>query len=146
MNHSSPPITPPLFDPQHLHRQQVQALRTNRSGLHEAHYVYFWALYDIALDLAHVSPEEAVVVFSELVRLIETYKDVTPAVHHEHVMLWDRLGQVQVKSGDVRGSHASFARAHAHSVLACSAEAPLSAKLCGFRPSCLQDLLTHYGA
>ena len=108
--------------------------------------MYFWALYDIALDLAQASPEEAVVVFSELVRLLETYRDVTPAVHHEHVMVWDRLGQVQVKSGDVPGSHASFARAYAHSALACSQEAPLTAKLCNFRPNNLQDLLTHYGA
>jgi len=123
--------------------EQVQALRRTRRGLHEAHYVYFWALYDMALESAQEFPDEAAVVFEELIRVMETYR-VTPEVHHENVLLLDRLGQVQAKSGDFVAAQATFKRAYEASVLACGGAAPLSCKLKDFAPRSLEDLLRHY--
>ena len=136
-----------LAEKEGLTVEQIQKFRSARSGLHEAHSVYFWALYDIAMDISQSSDCDdvavAVAIFEELTRVLETYH-VTPAVHHENVIFWDRRGQFEARSGDFESARASYARAYQESVMACGSEAPMTVALKGFAPTSMKDILAHY--
>lgn len=72
-----------------------------------------------------------------------------PAVHHEKVIFYDRLGQIAVCAGDAKLAKSAYTEAYRQSCLASSHACPATAKiklLMETTPTTLQELLRHYGA
>jgi hypothetical protein len=134
-----------LEEKDNLTPEQICVMQSNSRGLYKSHYLYFNGLYNSAMDMADYAPMTAVDILQQVLSLLGEYDvGATPKVHHERVLIFDRLGQVLTKAQRYDEAQEYFKRAYDHSLLACGANTPLTMKLCGFAPQSLDELVQHY--
>ena len=118
--------------------------------LHESHHIIFSATNELALAAAAQarrapsSYPQAVALMRKSIALLN---QVLPAVHHERVVLMDRLGQVAVCANEGELAKWAYTSAWNQSRLCSSASFPGTAKLSVLAanpPTSLEELLTHY--
>jgi hypothetical protein len=140
----------------------MESLNTLKSEgrLHESHHVVFWALDDLAMSLStdarasafthnfKSNPEDlyrkAMAVLVEVVRILEMQ---LPAVHHEKVVYYDKLGQLAVALGDTALAKSYFEQAFNHSYTSSGSNVAATLalyKLATATPTSLSELLEHY--
>ena len=122
----------------------------NEGVLHESHHLVFAATNELALAAAAQarrvpsSYPQALALMRKSVALLD---QVLPPVHHERVVLLDRLGQVAVCANEGELAKWAYTSAWNQSRLCSSATFPGTAKLSVLAakpPSTLEELLTHY--
>uniref|UniRef100_A0AAV1UG49 SET domain-containing protein n=1 Tax=Peronospora matthiolae TaxID=2874970 RepID=A0AAV1UG49_9STRA len=89
-----------------------------RSVLHERHYLLFWALDTIGCEATgpttfQVEAESSRRELAEVWERIVAYMNVVvPTAHHEKIIYYDNLAQVQVVLGDLAAASQAYGRAH----------------------------------
>jgi hypothetical protein len=90
------------------------AVKTN--VLHRSHYLFFWSLDSIALELSELAwskyfggdkaggLELYQSAFSVLLVAVVLLEDMIPTFHHENVVYYDRLAQLAVSVGQLERS------------------------------------------
>ncbi|CAI5722116.1 unnamed protein product [Hyaloperonospora brassicae] len=106
-------------------------LVVRRRVLHERHYLLFWALDSIGCEAAgrataQRSRQELSQVWQ---RIIACMNVVVPAAHHEKIIYYDNLAQVQVVLGDLAAASRAYARAYETSCLVSGTDCSPTRKL-----------------
>ena len=135
------------------------ALQCTEGLLHDAHDLFFWALDDMYLKLSGEARScyfgsgsgesqrlytQALQALQQSIVLLEWQ---LPAVHHEKVVYYDRLGQLAVAVGDFVLAKESYELALKHSVQSSGAAVPATLaiqKLAANPPKNIAELLEHY--
>jgi hypothetical protein len=131
--------------------------------LHRDHHIFFEALSDIAMREAELArskkcgpdgqpPAQARAHYATAIAALQLCRaqlDATlPAVHHEKVILFDRLGQLSVAAGGMSElALEAFGLAYASSCLASSADSPATLQIKALAdrpPKTLHELQQHY--
>jgi SET and MYND domain-containing protein len=105
------------------------------SPVHPMHHIIFVALHDLSVRLSsdarttnNKNAYKLAINITQRV-LVLMNSPVMPPVHHEKVLLLDKLGQLAVAAGDVVLAKESFRRAYEMSRLACGQKVPLTLDL-----------------
>jgi hypothetical protein len=131
--------------------------------LHASHYLLFWAMNDLYLSLSASAQEkqssnnkkydaamvtdlyqQALII---LLRVIELLEFQLPAVHHEKVVYYDRLGQLAVAVSNPDLAKQSFLNAYNASCLSSGKDVIASKKLLELAtntPRNITELVAHY--
>jgi hypothetical protein len=118
--------------------------------LQEVHYLMFWAVDKIAEFTSHASSNGMSDVSDALLKAIEVTRLMNiflPALHHEKVLMYDKMGQLAVAKGDIPAASDYFGKACSMSTLVCGADNPSTLKLrllATDTPDSIQALMSHY--
>ena len=132
--------------------EEIATICSKNKGLMNRHFLFFWAVDKVS----QYCSESAAAGFCKYSYAVERAVEVStlldvclPSLHHEKVVVYDKIGQLAIAGGDISTATTYFGKALNMSTLVCGGDNPstlILQRLATNTPRTVDELQQYYGS